>query len=97
MTDGEKMIVQNEWWPYREVVVPITVTERQAESNDLYKCYAERVDAAYAAMNAALTEELYGDKPERVKPKPTWRGRMCDLRWRIRNAWLVLRGRADIC
>jgi hypothetical protein len=56
-----------------------------------------RINEAHAEMTRILGQSLYGDDPAKPLPRRTLRERFSDLKWRIEAAWLVLRGKADIC
>ncbi len=61
--------------------------------------WAAKIKAANEQMYAEMNQMLYGDDPPwlaKLKPRPTVRERLSDFWWRARNAWDVLRGRADI-
>ena len=58
----------------------------------------QRIDEAYVAMEKNLMTSMYADGVEgRIRHKKSIRERLSDWKWRIQGAWLVLRGRADIC
>ena len=56
-----------------------------------------RMQQTHAEIEKHLRTSLYGDKEDSPLPKKTIRERLSDLKWRVECAWLVLRGKADIC
>lgn len=79
-------------WPYTFYTTPIEISDREAV------IMRERLDAAYEEMARNLNTSMYADGPP--LPKPTrvqrWRRRVTLLGTRMRDAWLVLTGRAEI-
>ncbi len=59
------------------------------------------IEVTEAELEASIKagQELYGDFPGFMtgKKKLTLRQRLVAFSWRVRDAWAVLRGRADIC
>lgn len=64
-------------------------------TDDELEAMKRSTDAAYAAIDRDMAAVLYGDPPK-VKPV-SWRLRLSHVYWRVKNAWDVLRGNADIC
>jgi hypothetical protein len=56
-----------------------------------------RMQQTHDEIRKNLNTALYGDREGQPLPKKTVREKLSDLKWRIQAAWLVLRGRADIC
>jgi len=56
----------------------------------------QRMREAEAEMMRSLNDNLYGDdvRPRKKRTVSDW---MLIWKWRAKDAWEVLRGRADIC
>jgi hypothetical protein len=66
--------------------------------DDLESLIGRRINGGYAEMDRLFSQTLYGDpvpmrRRGRIERFRIWLGVM---RWRVKGAWLVLTGRADI-
>lgn len=66
--------------------------------DDLESLIGRRIDESYAEMERLFSETLYGDAvPTRRRTRfERFRAWLRELPWRVKGAWLVLTGRADI-